>query len=397
MIFDKAVEERARTDQEFGSGYNDSYRDLLRWFGNGDSIAGIGRKELENVDLSKTIDPEFELAAEVMLNQNSSSHAPQVIGGDGYETNPAKVFLNPIKSQLEPVRQALERRYERSREYPRDEVGLLRILKEANVDYAALRDPWGNPFRAAFFYDNQLQALTLTSAGGDKKFNTSDDFIVARYDWFYFLSPGEAIDRAGRDYHARTGRFIRDRQTLSEELSRLGIALDTLRDPWLHPYKFEFSIVETRFLITVASAGPNGKFETADPNDDFELWRFGIDYFDEPRAQIDEALLKWVQARNLFPQNETDLRAVLRARGISLEGLQDPWGKALYTVFTLRSNYADRARIETRANFGEAPRERIDVKPVTQTLVSLNLRSAGADGKEGTPDDFTAATQRDDF
>ena len=390
VIFDKAVEERARTDQEFGSGYNDTYRELLRWFGNGDSIAGIGRRELENVDLSKTIDPEFELAAEVMLNQNGSNHAPHIFGGDGYETSPVKVFLNPIKSQLEPVRQALEVRYKRSQEYPKDEAGLLRILKEANVDEAVLRDPWDNPYRAAFFYNNQLQVFTLTSAGGDKRFDTNDDFIVERFDWYYFRSHGEAMDRAVRDYHARTGRFIRDRQTLSEELSRLGVALDSLRDPWMHPYKFEFSVVETRFLITVASAGPNGKFDTAEAKDDFEIWRSATDYFAEPRAQIDDALFKWVQDRNLFPQDETDLRAALRSRGISLEGLQDPWGKALYTVFTLQANYADRARIETRANFGEAPRERIDIKPVTQKLVKLNLRSAGADGKEGTADDFTA-------
>src|SRR4029453_2195074 len=52
VIFDRAVEERARADRDFAShyGFYDSY---CRLTGCGTAVAGITRKDLDHVDLSK--------------------------------------------------------------------------------------------------------------------------------------------------------------------------------------------------------------------------------------------------------------------------------------------------------------------------------------------------------
>jgi hypothetical protein len=44
------------------------------------------------------------------------------------------------------------------------------------------------------------------------------------------------------------------------------------------------------------------------------------------------------------------------------------------------------------ATFGDKPKEKTELTPVTQQMIFLNLRSRGEDGKENTSDDFTVAT-----
>ena len=145
-------------------------------------------------------------------------------------------------------------------------------------------------------------------------------------------------------------------------------------------------------MVTVSSAGPNGKFEENQyPTDDFILWTSAIDYFAELRARIDTALSSGSQGIDSFPQNEAELRAALKPAGIALDDLRDPWGHHYYSVFSVLKFYGDRARIDSHGRQGEAPKERIELKPVTATVHTLKLRSAGADGQEGTADDFDAA------
>ncbi len=66
VVFDKAVEERARTDAEFGS-YFSRYASLL---GYSKSFGRISLKTLNELDLSKPISDELQLAAEVILSNN---------------------------------------------------------------------------------------------------------------------------------------------------------------------------------------------------------------------------------------------------------------------------------------------------------------------------------------
>lgn len=388
VVFDKAVEERARTDQEFGDRGRYSSDELLRWLGDGDVMAGISLKELNKIDLSKPIDPDLELLAEMMLNQGEWYY-PHFFGGNRYNKS-REVFSPVINTQFKPVRAALETRYSKTRQYPTDETSLKRILSQAGVDYAALRDPWTIPYRASFSFDGKFDLLKFTSAGPDKRFDTGDDLNADQLSWAYFLGLGGVIDRTVYSYHQRTGRFIRDYDLLRSELTKANVDLDGLRDRWLHPYKIEFAVTGNMFEIRVSSAGPNGVWETKPVGDDVTLWGSGIDYFAESRAAIDTALANSLKVTNRAPKNEVELRAVLQSNGLSLDQLRDGWNQRYYPTFQERAFYGDHATIEMRGEQGKPPTQTITVKPVTKRVITITLRSPGPDRHEGTIDDFSA-------
>src|SRR5207237_9518411 len=64
VVFDEAVEERARTDSEFGT--NSFYSLYRNWHGS-DAIAGFTRNDLNRIDQAKPIPPELDLVAEILL------------------------------------------------------------------------------------------------------------------------------------------------------------------------------------------------------------------------------------------------------------------------------------------------------------------------------------------
>jgi hypothetical protein len=391
VVFDKAVEERARTDQEFGSNSNfyGNYGGLLGW---DETLAGVTRKDLERLDLSKPISEDLYLLAEVMLNK-TGGYSPNTFSGDDYELAQAKVFAALTSAQLKSVQDALNARYKNRMEYPADEASLRRILSESGINFDALLDPWGTPYRAVFSIENQSDVLRIFTAGADKRFETADDFSVAVLSWPYFHPIGEAIDRAVQKYHARTGGFIRDAATLKSEMLSEGVNLDQLRDRWGESYSLEFGADGVHYVLQVKSGGPDRKFEasSASKKDDFIVWTSMIDYFAEQRALIDAALnAQWKEKRS-FPQNMNGLRAALRRAKIDFDNLRDAWGHNYYATFKTASRSTDRVEIETRAKYGEKAQTHTEMKPVTQQMGLITLRSAGADGKEGTADDFDAA------
>lgn len=389
VVFDKAVEERARTDSDFGSSGADFSGDLVNWLGARNSVAGISRSNLDALDLSRSIPPGLELAVEVFLN-SSSSYFLETFGGEYYAKDPQPIFRELIRNRLSSMREALKAHYEHTREYPANAESLRRILGPAGIELGALRDPWGKPLHAVFFVEKQSDALRLESAGPDKRLGSDDDFTVERFDWAYFLPVGEAIDRAIQSYHSRTGAFIRDLGTLSNELATQGIDLGALRDRWSRPYQFEFGVRQNWFTLNVSSLGPNGRLD-GNYSDDFSLWTSNIDYFAEPRAVMNSVLVAWAKANNRFTQSEDDFREALRGAGIDLGGLRDAWGRPYSPIVAIQTVYGDRAHVENRARFGEEAKERIEIKPVTRRIGTIRLHSAGPDGKLNTLDDFDVA------
>src|SRR5262249_3013161 len=68
--------------------------------------------------------------------------------------------------------------------------------------------------------------------------------------------------------------------------------------------------------------------------------------------------------------------------------LRDGWGNRYYATFRTTSHYSDRVTQLDQAQYGEKPRPKTEIIPVTQHVAHITIRSLGADGKEGTYDDF---------
>ena len=388
VIVDKAVEERARTEREFSSAYafSNAYRYLSNDFGN---VAGLSRKDLDHIDWSKPLPAGLDLVAEVLLT--NVGFEPRFFHSADYDSDAAQVFKDFIKDQIDPLKAALDVEYKENCDYPQNEDALRRFALAGGISFDSLRDPWDVPYRTAFFPQRNADVLEVNSAGPDKQFGTYDDVNVLRVERPYFRFAGEAINRATTRFHARTGGFIRDANALKSELREEGIDFDALRDPWGEPYRLDFEVNQTKFQIEVQSSGPDKQF-SAKNSDDFSIWTSSIDYARDIQARIDEALVNHSQKGSAMPQNDAEFSAVLQQAGIPPEYLRDPWGRPYYTTFRQAAVYGDRVTIYSFANYGEKPKEKIETTPVTEHINYIDLRSDGADGKEGTSDDFNVAT-----
>ena len=388
VIFDKAVEERARTDREFGGSYG-FYGAYCYLSGCNGDVAGVTRKDLDRLDLSKPLPDGLDLVAEVLLT--NYGFEPRFFHSERYDANPARIFKDFIEYQIDPLKDRLESEYKLNCDYPTDEAALRRFASTAGIAFDELRDPWETPYRTSFFAHGASEVLEMTSAGGDKQLNTADDFTVLRTERPYFRFTGEAINRAVQRYHSRTGQFIRDAATLKRELRQEGIDFDSLQDPWGEPYRLEFGVSQTKFQVFVRSSGPDQRFAPKS-DDDVLLWTSSIDYSSDLQARIDSALIAYFKMTSQIPQSDADFKAALRQSGISRDDLRDPWGRPYYATFKQTAVYGNRVSIYSYASYGEKPKEKTQLTPVTQQINYIYLRSEGEDGKEGSADDFNVAT-----
>jgi len=390
VVVDKAVEERIRTDSEF-VGYSGFLRFPRNW-NNDAELNGVRKGDLDKLDLAKPLPDGFEVAAEAML-QNSGAYADIFNSGTG-DKDLRKLFAPGIDPVIKPFHDVLMMRYQKTGEYPKTDAALKDELISSGILLDDLRDPWGVPYRFRFSVKNEMDVLELISAGPDKRFDTEDDFPAMKLVWPYFKPNAEAIQKAVNEFHERTGGYIRDEETLRAELARSGIDLGSLKDPWGHTYRLEFGVRQTKFTVTVMSAGPDGRFDTklAPSQDDFALGTAAIDYFVDTLAKIDVALNKSFKDTHLFPENVEQFTAILESAGISWTSLRDPWGNPYYATFRQDALYADRVGVETyESHIGKAER-RVEVLPVTRQMNFLYIQSVGEDSVKNTSDDFFVAT-----
>jgi hypothetical protein len=390
LVVDKAVEERAQTDRDFG-GTSGFFRFRDGW-SSSEELNGVRKKDFDKLDLTKPLPDGFEVAVEALLQTTGAG--ADVFTSDTRDEDLHKIFASEIDPVLKPLLDALNLHYKEQAEYPKTEVALESALFASGIRVGDLLDPWGTPFRSHFGIRNEMDILEITSAGPDKKFDTQDDFQVAKIEWLYFKPYSEAIQRAVKEFHERTGGYIRDLESLKNELSRRGIDLDVVKDPWGHTYQFEFGVHQTNFIITVMSAGPDGRFDTKTlpSNDDFALGTVGIDYFSDTLARIDDALNKDFKDTHSFPKNTEQLEMSLKNSGISWSALRDPWGHPYYATFRQDAVYADRIGIETYESHVARIGPGAQIVPVTRQMNYVYIRSAGEDGIEGTSDDFYVAS-----
>ncbi|PYT01630.1 MAG: hypothetical protein DMF63_01935 [Acidobacteria bacterium] len=366
-IFDKAIEERARTDSEFGAGY---FNRFYRLMGYDRSYGNLSLKDLNDLDLSRPIKPEFQLAAEIMLAANW--YFPTVYHSDNRDAEAKTIYGETIKKTLKEFVAAIEAQYRVNYEHPVDRSSFDSILSRNGIDPLKMLDPWGQPFVADFSIDRMRDLVTLTTSGPDKQVGTVDDFEVWRSSFEYFTKTGLALDRAVNAYHLRTGLYIRDKQTLAAELAEIDFDQSRLKDRWGRDYQITFDISGRNFLIRIYSLGANGIYEPDQyRTDDFEVWKTSSDYFSPTEQTINRILSEEVNQRHKpFPKSEAEFRDTLRRGGLDLAAVKDGWGREVYVTGELEKQYVDKTKIVDG---------KTTITTATEEMMTFRIRSNGAD------------------
>jgi hypothetical protein len=382
VVLDKAVDERMRTDEEFGSPAS-SFWDW-GWMREPISVGGISRAQLDKLNMSEPLPDGLDVVAEVILNSRHNPWLPEVEGGR-YRLETRALFVKRMQAELQPVSQLLNNPEALGASFPLNTGQLSRLLASARLQLDSLRDPWGTPYRFRFGLQYRYRTVEVASAGPDKVFETPDDIKPASYRWEYFAPVGKVIDRAVKEAYARSGGYVRDWETLRKEVQRAGIDLAGVSDPWGRPYHFSFGVNAANFTITVESSGPpEGR---SPPANRFAVWTSRIDYFAEARQKIDAALADHARKSGAFPQSEPELKAVLAGAALSLDELRDPWDHAYYATFKRSARYGDITVVEY-----DPSRTQEFITPATRVLDWITVWSYGPDGEPGTSDDFTVAS-----
>jgi len=382
LVFDKAVAERVRTDEEFGREYGFSVYDYAPYYYL--SVGGITYRDLLNLDSSKPFPEGIDLVAEEILSSGYRAWRGDLSiagGASDYSREAASHFDDALKNSTQLLKGALDEVYQTRMSYPKNEKELRFELNDCGVDLDRVVDPWGIPYRTAFSVSGQYDVLSLVSDGVDKTPNTKDDFQALSFGWPYFHQTGVAIDNAAHAFYESTGKYIRDYTTLREEMKKKKIDLDALRDPWGHPYAYHFEVAGAFFEIRIDSAGPDGEFDTKEKpsSDDVHEWTSSIHYFQQETSDLQRALGEHFAQTGKFPQSADEIKPVLQAAKLTPERLLDPWGHPYRFTFSTRSRYWDRVNTQSISVYGEQPRRTTEVTPVTQQLAYIQVVSNGPD------------------
>ena len=386
VAVDEAVEERNRTDSDFGNVGGQSF--LFRWrsgFENGGVVGGVTLAGLERMELKGPAPADLQLAAEVLLG--SLKFEPE-IADSAPPSDLASTYSGLLDPQLAPARKALAEYIKVHLEAPVSAAQLTALLAQSGIAFEALRDPWDEPYEIADATTNWGQrSLILRSSGPDKRRGTHDDFSVLLASWIWTAPFQRTLQHLVDGFHDRTGGFIRDMAALESEAKVEAIALDAWRDPWGQAFTYEFTIQQANYQVLLVSAG--------DPAERVNLANgyyhggtaASISYFNSERARI-ENLLKVYAASHSYPTSD----AALEAAGVRLAAMDDPWGNGLYATFRARSFYTDTVTTAAYATPGTAPQTRTTITPVTEIADTITLHSAGPNGRPGDEDDFVLAT-----
>jgi hypothetical protein len=145
LVFDRAVAERVRSDEEFGRPSGFSIYDYLdeNYIG---KIAGIGYRDLLGLNPNEPFSADLQLLAEALMSSaqyNWWYGNVKLTGGENYSRGAGSVFAELMTNSLKPVREAVQATYDKEARYPKNDAQLNAILAAKGVDLAKITDPWG--------------------------------------------------------------------------------------------------------------------------------------------------------------------------------------------------------------------------------------------------------------
>ena len=388
VVFDRAIEERARTDAEFGGNANifGGFNSLL---GFGGGFGGFSKNDFEELDTTKTIAPEIQLAAAIAFENNN--YRPTFFN-NYYQKQFQYVFYQYFYQQFFKLNESLQKHHRETFEYPKDEVSMRKLLAENNYNFDEIRDPWGMNYLVKFDIERDAATLSFTSAGTNKVFGDKDDFIAQTLRFQYFLPIGLKLDAAIFEYQKQNKIFIRDEKTLRAALLEKDINLDEVRDYWGENYKVEFGLNQRNYTISFRSGGSDKKF-SGNYWEDFVIWTTSSDSFKESETRIEQILNDFIKEKQTFPATDAEFKAILKEKGFDFDLLRDNWNRPFYLKSAGISRFADKIKIESEITPDGKTAETLSVIPVTQKLSIFRVRSLGADGVAGEYwDDFDLST-----
>jgi hypothetical protein len=391
VVVDQAVNERNRSDSEFGSGDNF----FLPWrsaFYSSRTVAGLFLADIEQRDPSKPFTPDLDLAAGVLLNDNQRyGRSPLELTDNVSKSGLAELFSLVINQQIGQSRKAIENYLQTHTEVPTTIPELDALLAPNKLSISGLRDPWDKPFQLTRSINYSQLYLQLVSDGPDKLAGSGDDFSVPLAQWNWFAGHESDLRRVLIDHHQRTHAFIRDFPTLTAAMQADHIDFASWRDAWGQPLTYSFSVNNSEYVVSATTLGePPAKGQVH--RGSFEAGSASISWFTDVRFLVQNALTSYAEAHP-FPTSEAELDAAMRRFGVSPAKLIDPWGHALFPAFHTRSIFTDRVTVEARGSAGETPQKHTTVTPVTAVVDTVDLDSMGPDGKRDVDfDNFIAAS-----
>ena len=375
VVFDKAVEERARTDESFGRTFGDFEGRL----GYGKSFGTWNIKDINELDLSKPVSDDIQLVAEVMLY--NAYYYPNIFRSRKYDTDAKVVYARHFKEQFANIEGVLDRAHKANFDHPTDDASLNRILGAAGTSLNSLRDPWEQPYRPVFGIEKTHNTVRFISTGADKKIDTADDLAASSLAFTYFTPTGNSIDKAVTEYNARTGDHIRNAAVLLKEMG-----IRELRDRYGRPYNIIFESAGRYYVIRIRSSGPDGIPSPYDWLDDFDVWTNRSDYF----ARVEKSIKKLLDEAAPYPRDEESFKKLLKKGGIDIDTMRDGNGEKVYVNKKEYQRYWDKTTVEDVAVFGkEGKTTRTVVTPVTQQVITFEIRSSSRDRKRDSYDDVT--------
>lgn len=340
VVFDKAVSERARTDQDFG-GRDFGFPDYSWYSDESWTISGISIRDLLAWDSVKPFPDGLDLLAEIMVNRRDEfaygqrENETEIAGGEAYFSAPSALYEKIVRKSTEPVNAALDSSYKKTGKYPFSPGELRSTLKENGIDFDALRDPWGMPFETVFSSERNQDVVELKSTGPDKQSNTQDDFSTLKV-----LRPNVLVTALNASYRA-TDDYPRNLEQLKATLQKEGIDFDALRDPWGTPYQAVFSLAGPTLggqhdSLEIRSAGPDRQRDTAD---DFTVATLIWPFFGRVGHAIDRVNQNYfVRASKYIRDYDTLQKEMLSNEKIDLDAARDPWGNRYRYDFLVERN-----------------------------------------------------------
>jgi hypothetical protein len=332
VVFDKAVSERVRTDEDFGGrgfGFTDYWwNDVSE-----ESIAGITAADLLKWDSTRPYPDGLDLVAEMLMSRvayyRGEEEPVDLSGGIYYFLDPLEDFDKIIQASLKNLHEVLDDAYKKTGRYPFTPAELRETLRQNGIDFDSLRDPWDMPYQAEFSAKNLWDILQIRSTGPDKLANTKDDFTVLTIERRNYLTSVLNAD------YQKTHEYPHNLAELKATLKRNGIDFDHYLDPWGTPYEARFWVSGAYDMLEIRSAGPDRVRNTPD---DFTVALVDYPYFWKIGYAIDQASENYFLRTGKYVRDYATLRDELARDKIDLDALRDPWGNKYAFDFGITQN-----------------------------------------------------------